>query len=92
MGAAELNFLALPAAVLLALLGGPWGLRRAAYPWGKALFGTLALAMAALAVAGVVTAIQRKAGLENLPLAWLVPAAVVALLWRLFSRESAGPA
>lgn len=83
MGFEEINFLAVPAAMLLALVGAPVAFRRAAYPWGKTVFGTVAIFGAALAVAGVVTAIQRKTGTEMLPLAWLVPAAIAYLLWRL---------
>lgn len=83
MGFEEINFLALPAALLLALIGAPLAFRRAAYPVGKTVFGTLAAATAGVAVAGIVTAVQRKTGTESLPLAWLAPAALGVLLWRL---------
>ncbi len=37
----ELNFVSLPLAALLALVGGPVLLRRAGYPAGKMVCGTL---------------------------------------------------
>jgi hypothetical protein len=83
MGAEEINFIALPVAILMALVGGPLALRKAGFPLGKIVFGTLAVTVAALAVAGVITSIQRKTATEMLPLAWLVPATIGFVLWRL---------
>lgn len=85
MGGEEINFLAVPAAILLALAGAPPALRRAGFGWAKVVFGTLTVTVAALGVAGVVTAIQHKTGLSALPLAWLVPSALAGVLYRLSS-------
>lgn len=82
MAGDEINFLAVPAAFLLALMGGPVAFRRAGYPWGKTVFGTLAAAVTGLAVAGLVTSIQRKTGTEGLPFAWIVPVALAFALTR----------
>lgn len=87
MGAEEINFMAVPAALLLALIASPIVFRRAAYPMGKTVFGTMAIAIAALGIAGIITVVQRKTGLEALPLAWLAPAAVAVFLHRLRAAQ-----
>ena len=80
MGAGEINFLALPAAAALALIGAPLVFRRAGFAWGKVAFGSLTVLFAALGVVGIVISVQYKTGLSDLPLAWLaVPALGYAL-------------
>jgi hypothetical protein len=83
MDGASINFLAIPTALLLALAGGPVALRRAGYLWSKTLFGSLTLAAAGLGVAGIISSIQAKAGIPELPLAWVAPVLVVIALVRL---------
>jgi|GEM_PF-2019306 hypothetical protein len=83
MDGESFNFLAVPAALLLGLACAPFALRRAGYPWGKTAFGSLAVAVAGLAVAGIVSAVQRKAGIAQLPLAWIAPLLVGYALVRI---------
>lgn len=78
----DANFLSLPVAALLALVGGPLLLRRAGYPVGKTVFGTLTALMVLLGAWGVVSAIQGRTGLQALPLGWLVPLAAGFAAWR----------
>jgi lipopolysaccharide export LptBFGC system permease protein LptF len=73
------NFLSLGATILLALVVAPIRLRRAGYPAGKTIFGTLTALIVLLGVWGVISAIQRKTGLEGVPLGWLVPAVGLAI-------------
>lgn len=77
------NFISLPLAALMSLIGGPLLLRRAGYPAGKTVFGTLTGLVALLAAWGVLSAIQTKVGLTALPLGWLVPIAAAIAAWRL---------
>lgn len=83
MNAETLNFLAVPATILLGLAGGAWVFRKAGFPLGKTVFGTLAATVAGLAGAGVITSVQARTGTQALPLAWLVPAAMAFILPRL---------
>jgi hypothetical protein len=83
MDGESINFLAAPAAFLLGLAGGPLAFRTAGFGWAKTVFGALTMAVAGLAVAGIVVSIQRKAGMAELPLAWLSPALVAAACWRI---------
>ena len=83
MDAESINFLAAPAAFLLGLAASPIALRKAGFGWAKVAFGTLAVAFSGLAIAGIVQSIQHKAGATGLPLAWVVPALVVAVVFRL---------
>ncbi|HTH16276.1 MAG TPA: hypothetical protein VL974_06465 [Magnetospirillum sp.] len=82
----ELNFLSLPASALLALLGGPFLLRKAGYPAGKTVFGVLTGTMVLLAAWGVLSTVQHKAGIETLPLGWLVPLGACFAAWRFRDR------
>ncbi|MCR6629822.1 MAG: hypothetical protein NVV74_07090 [Magnetospirillum sp.] len=82
----EVNFVSLPVVVALALVGGPLLLRRAGYPVGKTVFGTLTGLVALLGLWGILSTVQRKAGLDMVPLGWLVPVAAVAAAWRLRGR------
>jgi lipopolysaccharide export LptBFGC system permease protein LptF len=84
----EFNVLSLAVTVLLALLGTPVLLRRAGYPWGKTVFGSLTAMVVLLGVWGIMSTVQRKAGLDALPLGWLVPLAAVAAAWHLQRRET----
>lgn len=77
-----INFVSLPTAALLALIGGPLLLRRAGYPVGKTVFGTLTGLIVLLAAWGVLSAIQARTGLAALPLGWLVPLAAMGAAWR----------
>ncbi len=77
----QVNFLSLPLLALFSLVGGPILLRRAGYPLGKTVFGTLTGLMVGLGAWGVISAIQHKAGLQALPLGWLVLAGAVAAAW-----------
>ncbi|CAA7620674.1 hypothetical protein [Magnetospirillum sp. UT-4] len=83
MGFDEINFLALPVAFLLALVGTPVVLLKAGYPKGKTAFGTLALTAVALALFAIVLKVQTRADLTALPLAWLAPVAIAVALWQL---------
>ncbi|MBC7952452.1 MAG: hypothetical protein H7Z12_11625 [Rhodospirillaceae bacterium] len=85
---AEFNIISLAATVLLALLGTPVLLRRAGYPWGKTAFGSLAVTVVMLGVWGILSAIQRKAGLDAIPVGWLVPLAAVAAAWQMHRRQA----
>ncbi len=76
------NFASLGVTLMLALVGAPILFRRAGYPAGKTVFGTLTALIILLGVWGVISAIQRKTGLEALPLGWLVPAAALVIGWR----------
>lgn len=76
------NFVSLPVTVLLALAGGPILLRWAGYPWGKTIFGSLTGFAVLLGAWAVLSTIQRKTGLEALPLGWLVPIAAAYAVWR----------
>lgn len=78
----ELNFISLPVALLMSLVGGPVLLRRAGYPAGKTVFGTLTMLMVMLGAWGIISAIQNRLGAHALPLGWLVPAAAVFAVWR----------
>jgi hypothetical protein len=78
----DVNFASLVVTVLLALVGGPVVLRRAGYPWGKTVFGTLTGFAILLGSWAVLSNIQRKTGLEAVPLGWLVPLAAVYAVWR----------
>lgn len=82
----ELNFLSLLAVVALSFVGGPLLLRRAGYPAGKTVFGTLTGTMVLLGAWGVLATVQRKAGIEAVPLGWLVPVVAAAAAWRLRDR------
>ncbi|MGE5515349.1 MAG: hypothetical protein ACM31D_05955 [Bacteroidota bacterium] len=77
-----LNFISLPLAVLLGLIGTPVLLRRAGYPIGKTVFGTLTTMMVLLGAWGIVSSIQNHTGLAAVPLGWLVPLAAVFAAWR----------
>lgn len=76
------NFVSLPLVVVLSLVGGPLLLRRAGYPAGKTVFGTLTGLMVLLGAWGVISTVQSKAGLPALPLGWLVPLAAAFVAWR----------
>ncbi|HLO77178.1 MAG TPA: hypothetical protein VK196_12055 [Magnetospirillum sp.] len=78
----ELNFISLPVVAVLSLVGGPLLLRRAGYPAGKTVFGTLTAMAVLLGIWGVVSAIQNRLGLVALPLGWLVPALAAVAAWR----------
>lgn len=82
----ELNFLSLPAVAVLSLVGGPLLLHKAGYPAGKVVFGVLTGLGVLLAAWGVLSAIQHKAGLDALPLGWLIPVAAVVAAWKLRDR------
>jgi hypothetical protein len=88
MDGESVNFLAAPAAFLLGLAGGPLAFRKAGFGWAKTSFGTLTLAVAGLAVAGIVVSVQKKAGLPELPLAWLSPVLVVVAGWRISKAQA----
>lgn len=77
-----LNFLSLPLAVLLSLIGAPILLRRAGYPAGKTVFGTLTAMMVLLGAWGIISTIQYRTGLTAVPLGWLVPLAAAFAAWR----------
>lgn len=76
------NFISLPLVAVLSLIGTPILLRRAGYPAGKTVFGTLTVMMVLLGAWGVVSAIQTRTGLTALPLGWLVPFAAAFAAWR----------
>ena len=78
----ELNFISLPLVLLLSLVGAPFLLRRAGYPAGKIVFGTLTGMMVLLAAWGMISAIQNRTGLQAVPLGWLVPLAALYAVWR----------
>lgn len=80
------NFISLPLTALLALVGGPLLLRRAGYPWGKTVFGTLTALVVLLGSWAVVSAVQHRAGIDAVPLGWLVPLAAAAAVWRFRDR------
>ena len=82
----DFNFLSLPVVALLSLVGGPLLLRRAGYPAGKIVFGTLTGAMVLLGTWGMISAVQHKAGLAAWPLGWLVPIAAIAAAWHWRNR------
>lgn len=84
----DFNFVSLGLTLVLALVGGPLLLRRAGYPAGKTVFGTLTGLVVLLGVWGVISTMQRKAGLETVPLGWLVPLGAVAMAWRMRNRLS----
>lgn len=79
----EFNIISLGVTVLLAAIGTPVLLRRAGYPFGKTTFGTLTVLVVMLGLWGMVSTIQRKAGLEGIPLGWLVPLAALGAAWRM---------
>ncbi|MBF0325085.1 hypothetical protein [Magnetospirillum moscoviense] len=83
MDGESINFLAAPAAFLLGLVCGSLAFRKAGFGWAKTLFGTLTLAVAGLAVAGIVVSIQKKAGVPELPLAWVSVVLAVVAAWRI---------
>lgn len=89
MGAGEFNFIALPVTAVLALVGAPLAFRRAAFPWGKVVFGSLTVLFAALGVVGIVISVQHKTGLSDWPLAWLALPALAVALYRI-ARFKAG--
>lgn len=76
------NFVSLPLTILLALAGGPVLLRRAGYPWGKTVFGTLTALVVLLGGWGIISAVQHRLGVDGAPLGWLVPVAAVWAAWR----------
>lgn len=88
MDGESINFLAAPTAFLLGLIGGAVAFRMAGFGWAKTVFGTLALAVAGLAVAGIVVSIQKKAGVPDLPLAWLSPILVAVAAWRISKAQA----
>lgn len=88
MGVDELNAVSLGVTILLALVGTPVLLRRAGYPFGKTAFGTLTVVVVLLGVWGIVATLQRKAGIEAVPLGWLVPLAALGAAWRLHRQPS----
>lgn len=77
-----LNFISLPLAALMSLVGGPLLLRRAGYSAGKTVFGTLTGLMVLLGAWGVISAIQNRTGTQAVPLGWLVPIAASYAAWR----------
>lgn len=77
-----LNFISLPLVALMSLVGGPLLLRRAGYPAGKMVFGTLTGLMVLLGAWGVISAIQDRTGTQGLPLGWLVPIVATYAVWR----------
>lgn len=85
----NLNGISLVVTVLLALLGAPVFLRRAGYPWLKTVFGSVTVLVVLLGVWAMMSTIQRKAGLEAVPLGWLVPLAAAGAAWRLQQRPNA---
>ena len=78
----ELNFMSLPLVLLLSLVGGPFLLRRAGYPAGKMVFGTLTGLVVLLGAWGMISNIQHHADLQAVPLGWLVPLAALYAAWR----------
>lgn len=82
------NSISLAATVLLALIGTPVLLRRAGYPYGKTTMGTATVLLVLLGLWGMVATIQRKAGLELVPLGWLIPVAALGAAWRLHRHPS----
>lgn len=78
----ELNFMSLPLVLLLSLVGGPFLLRRAGYPAGKTVFGTLTALVVLLGAWGMISNIQQHADLQAVPLGWLVPLAALYAVWR----------
>lgn len=82
----DFNFLSLPVAALLGLIGGPLLLRRAGYPVGKTVFGTLTGLMVLLGAWGMIATIQYKVGLAALPFGWLVPLAGAGAGWHWRNR------
>lgn len=83
-----LNFAAVPVTLLLSLLVAPFFLRKAGYLAGKVAFGTLSITVALMGISGVISVIQRKAGLEAVPLAWLAPVAAVVLAVRELGKHA----
>lgn len=77
----ELNFMSLPLVLLLSLVGGPFLLRRAGYPAGKTVFGTLTALVVLLGAWGMISNIQQHADLQAVPLGWLVPLAALYAVW-----------
>lgn len=82
------NFISLPVTALLALVGGPVLLRRAGYPWGKTVLGSLTGLVVMLGSWGIISAVQHRAGIDAVPLGWLVPVAVTVAAWRYRGRLS----
>lgn len=78
----ELNFISLPLVLLLSLVGGPFLLRRAGYPAGKTVFGTLTALVVLLGAWAMISNIQQHADLQAVPLGWLVPLAALYAVWR----------
>lgn len=78
----ELNFMSLPLVLLLSLVGGPFLLRRAGYPAGKTVFGTLTALVVLLGAWAMISNIQQHADLQAVPLGWLVPLAALYAVWR----------
>lgn len=89
MGLGEINFLALPVVVGLALFGAPLAFRRAGFQWAKIALGTVTVLFAALGVVGVIISIQHKTGLDEIPLAWLVVPALGFALYRISRIKAA---
>lgn len=78
----ELNFISLPLVLLLSLVGAPFLLRRAGYPAGKTVFGTLTALVVLLGAWAMISNIQQHAGLQAVPLGWLVPLGALYAVWR----------
>ncbi|NFV82063.1 hypothetical protein [Magnetospirillum aberrantis] len=76
------NGLSLPVVLLMGLVGAPVLLRRAGYPMGKTILGTLTGAMVLLGCWAILSSIQNRLGLTFLPLGWLVPLASGFAVWR----------
>lgn len=85
------NFASLPVTALLVLVGAPVLFYRAGYPWTKMLFGTISALVVSLAVWGILSTIQRKAGLDAVPMGWLVPVATIVSAWLLHTRAAVRP-
>lgn len=80
------NFISLPLVALMSVVGAPLMLRRAGYPAGKTVFGTLTALMVLLGVWGMISTLQAKTGLQALPLGWLVPLGAAYAAWRFRDR------
>lgn len=88
MGLGEFNFLALPVAVVLAVLGAPLAFHRAGFAWAKTIFGTLTVLFATLGTGAVILALQQRTGSSEWLLAWTVLPALGYALYRISGSKA----
>lgn len=82
----ELNFASLLTTVLLAVIGAPLLFHRAGYPPGKTALGSITAVVVLVGVWGIISSIQRKAGLDAVPLGWILPLVAGTVAWRFRNR------